>query len=40
MTPERRAVEQWLGISLDETHRMRASDVRCIALRTCWSSGG
>jgi hypothetical protein len=26
-------VEQWLGISLDETHRMRASDVRYITLR-------
>jgi len=26
-------VEQWLGISLDETHRMRSSDVRYIALR-------
>src|SRR6266542_1825427 len=26
-------VEQWLGISLDEAHRMRSSDVRYIALR-------
>ena len=26
-------VDQWLGISLDETHRMRASDVHYITLR-------
>jgi hypothetical protein len=29
----RSPVEQWLGISVDEAHRMRDSDVRYIALR-------
>jgi hypothetical protein len=32
-------VEQWLGISLDETHRMRDADVRYITTATRSSSG-